>query len=152
MKLKNAGIGFLVGVTGGTLIAMLNAPKSGSELQASLKSGSGNMKSQMDQLKIEADEVKSSFLKTKHESQEVFKTLGDEIKTMISNYQADISPNIEGIQKNVENHQNRGEEDQESVGQIQDNLKFKFKYAFTQQQGTYICVLLLSCDILASVV
>ncbi|WP_411842233.1 YtxH domain-containing protein [Salinicoccus sp. HZC-1] len=127
MKIKNAGIGFLVGVTGGTLIAMLNAPKSGSELQASLKSGSGSMKSQMDQLKIEANEVKSSFLTTKHESQEVFKTLGDEIKSMVSNYQADISPNIERIKKEGENLQNRGEEIQESVGKIQDNFKFKFK-------------------------
>ncbi len=70
---------------------MMNAPKSGSELQSSLKSSSGDMKAQMDQLKIEANEVKSSFLKTKHESQEVFKTLGDEVKTMISNYKADIS-------------------------------------------------------------
>ncbi|GAB3062241.1 YtxH domain-containing protein [Salinicoccus sesuvii] len=110
MKLKNIAIGFLVGVTGGSLIAMLNAPKSGSELQSSLKSSSGNLKTQMDQLKVEANEVKSSFLKTKHESQEVFKTLGDEIKAMISNYQADINPNIERIKGDLENLQNRAED------------------------------------------
>ncbi|MCG1009436.1 YtxH domain-containing protein [Salinicoccus sp. ID82-1] len=110
MKFKNIAVGFLVGATGGALIAVLNAPKSGSELQSSLKSNSGNLKTQLDQLKIEANEVKSSFLKTKHESQEVFSTLGDEIKAMISNYQADINPNIEHIKGDVSNLQNRAEE------------------------------------------
>src|SRR5690625_7075802 len=68
MKFKNIAVGFAVGVTGGMLVSFLNAPKSGSELQQSLKNESGNFKSQMNQLKIEADEVKSSLLKTKHES------------------------------------------------------------------------------------
>ncbi len=101
MKFRNLAAGFAVGVAGGTLIAVLNAPKSGAELQSSLKSGSGNMKTQMNQLKMEANEVKSSFLQTKRESQEVFETLGDEVKTMISNFQADINPNIEHIKKDV---------------------------------------------------
>lgn len=127
MRIKNLGIGLLVGVTGGALIAVLNAPKSGDDLQASLKSNSGSMKSQMNQLKIEAGEVKSSFLTTKHESQEVFKTLGNEVKTMVSNFQADINPNIERLKENGENLQHRGEEVQKSVSNIQDNFKFKFK-------------------------
>ncbi|MFD2828896.1 YtxH domain-containing protein [Corticicoccus populi] len=110
MKLKNVTAGFLVGVTGGVLIAVLNAPKSGKDLTQSLKSGSGSIKSQISQIKTEADEVKSSFLKTKHESQEVFSNLGDEIKTMISNFQSDMKPNIENIQEHVDNLQNRGEE------------------------------------------
>src|SRR5690625_5817526 len=93
MKFKNIAVGFALPISGGMLVSFLNAPKSGSELQHSLKNESGNFKSQMNQLKIEADEVKSSFLKTKHESQEVFNSLGDEIKTMISNFQADINPN-----------------------------------------------------------
>ncbi|GAA3722760.1 YtxH domain-containing protein [Salinicoccus jeotgali] len=114
MKFRNLAAGFAVGVAGGTLIAVLNAPKSGAELQSSLKSGSGNMKTQMNQLKMEANEVKSSFLQTKRESQEVFETLGDEVKTMISNFQADINPNIEHIKKDVDNIQNRVEEIQDT--------------------------------------
>jgi gas vesicle protein len=110
MKLKNVATGFLVGVSGGVLIAVLNAPKSGKDLTQSLKSSSGNMKSQLNQIKVEADEVKSSFLKTKYESQEVFSNLGDEIKTIIANFQSDISPNIDNIQEHVENLQNRGNE------------------------------------------
>lgn len=110
MKFKNIGAGFLVGVTGGVLIAVLNAPKSGKDLTKSLKSGSGSFKSQIKQIKTEADEVKASFLKTKHESQEVFSDLGDEIKTLISNFQSDIKPNIDIIQEHAENLQNRGEE------------------------------------------
>lgn len=110
MKLKNVTAGFLAGVTGGVLIAVLNAPKSGKDLTRSLKSNSGTVKSQINQIKVEADEVKSSFLKTKHESQEVFSNLGDEIKTMISNFQSDINPNIEIIQEHAENLQNRAGE------------------------------------------
>lgn len=102
MKLKNIGVGFAVGITGGMLISFLNAPKSGKELQQSLKTGSNDLKSQMDQLKIEGEDIKNSFLKTKHESSEVFSTLGDEVKSMISNFQADINPNIERLQHNIE--------------------------------------------------
>lgn len=109
MKLKNIGVGFLVGVTGGVLISFLNAPKSGKELQLSLKSGSSDLKSQFNQLKIEGDEIKNSFLKTKRESSEVFQSLGDEVKTMISNFQADINPNIERLQGNIDNVTNRVE-------------------------------------------
>ncbi|MCD2137310.1 YtxH domain-containing protein [Salinicoccus halitifaciens] len=123
MKLKNIAVGFLVGVTGGALVSMLNAPKSGSELQQSLKEESGNFKSQMNQVKIEANAVKSSFLKTKHESQEVFSSLGDEIKTMISNFQADINPNIENIQNHVDNLSNRGEEISKTAGNITSRKK-----------------------------
>ena len=50
----------------------------------------------------EGEEIKNSFLKTKHESSEVFSTLGDEVKSMISNFQADINPNIERLQENIE--------------------------------------------------
>lgn len=109
MKLKNIGVGFAVGITGGMLISFLNAPKSGKELQQSLKRGSGDLKMQMDQLKIEGEEIKNSFLKTKHESSEVFSTLGDEVKSMISNFQADINPNIERLQGNIENISNKTE-------------------------------------------
>ena len=109
LKLKNIGVGFLVGVTGGVLISFLNAPKSGKELQLSLKSGSSDLKSQFNQLKIEGDEIKNSFLKTKRESSEVFQSLGDEVKTMISNFQADINPNIERLQGNIDNVTNRVE-------------------------------------------
>lgn len=109
MKLKNIGVGFAVGVTGGMLISFLNAPKSGKELQQSLKTGSNDLKSQMDQLKIEGEEIKNSFLKTKHESSEVFTTLGDEVKSMISNFQADINPNIERLQSNIENISNKAD-------------------------------------------
>lgn len=107
MKLKNIGVGFTVGLTGGLLIAFLNAPKSGKALQNSLASGSNDLQSGLNQLKIEGDEIKNTFLKTKHESSEVFSTLGDEVKTMISNFQADINPNIERLQTNIENVQNR---------------------------------------------
>lgn len=109
MKLKNIGVGFAVGVTGGMLISFLNAPKSGKELQQSLKTGSNDLKTQMDQLKIEGEEIKNSFLKTKHESSEVFSTLGDEVKSMISNFQADINPNIERLQSNIENISNKAD-------------------------------------------
>lgn len=107
MKLKNIGVGFAVGITGGMLISFLNAPKSGKELQLSLKSGSSDLKSQVDQLKIEGEDIKNSFLTTKHESSEVFSTLGDEVKTMISNFQSDINPNIERLQGNIENITNK---------------------------------------------
>src|SRR5699024_500542 len=109
MKLKNIGVGFAVGITGGMLISFLNAPKSGKELQQSLKRGSGDLKMQIDKLKIEEEEIKKSFLKTKHESSDVFSTLGDEVKSMISNFQADINPNIERLQGNIENISNKAE-------------------------------------------
>lgn len=120
MKLKNIGVGFAVGITGGMLISFLNAPKSGKELQLSLKSGSSDLKSQVDQLKIEGEDIKNSFLTTKHESSEVFSTLGDEVKTLISNFQSDINPNVERLQGNIENITNKVDS---AVSEVTNNDK-----------------------------
>ncbi|MCU5746806.1 YtxH domain-containing protein [Staphylococcus sp. SQ8-PEA] len=46
----------------------------------------------------------------KSESKEFGSSIGDEVKELIGNFKSDINPNIERIQSNIENLQNRGEE------------------------------------------
>ncbi|RIO08156.1 YtxH domain-containing protein, partial [Mammaliicoccus sciuri] len=59
---------------------------------------------------------------TKDESQIAIKSLSEESKTMINECKADINPNIEQIQKNIENISNRGNEIQKEI----QNTKLPF--------------------------
>jgi len=66
--------------------------------------------------------IKEYVLKTKDESQIAIQSLSEEIKTMISQFKADIDPNIDRIQKNIENISNRGNEIQKEI----QNTKLPF--------------------------
>ena len=66
--------------------------------------------------------MKEYVLKTKDESQIAIQSLSEEIKTMISQFKADIDPNIDRIQKNIENISNRGNEIQKEI----QNTKLPF--------------------------
>ncbi|ATD29854.1 YtxH domain-containing protein [Macrococcoides bohemicum] len=118
MKFSRILLGFGVGIAAGAATSILNAPKSGKELQQNFQSTAYDTKAQMNQLKIEANEVKDAVFKTKDASQEVMKTMTDEIKDMIAHYKSDIQPNVENLKGNIENLNNRKTE-------IMDNLSKK---------------------------
>ncbi|WP_414048623.1 YtxH domain-containing protein [Macrococcus animalis] len=107
MKFSRIILGFGVGLAAGAATSIFNAPKSGKELQQNFKSTSYDTKAQVNQLKIEANEVKDYVFKTKDASQEVMKTMADEIRDMIAHYKSDIQPNIENLKGNINNINNR---------------------------------------------
>src|SRR5699024_12200909 len=89
--------------------------RSGDALRTDLKSTADGSKVQINEIKDNVAEIKEYVLKTKDESQIAIQSLSEEIKTMISQFKADIDPNIDRIQKNIENISNRGNEIQKEI-------------------------------------
>ncbi len=113
MKFRNIAFGLAIGVVSGVGIALLN------NRAADRPQGDGNV---INEIKAELNAAKTSMMSTTKNTPETFKTLTNEVKDLIANFQADITPNIDNIKENVENLSNRGE----SISKhIEDNpIKF----------------------------
>ena len=122
MKFTRFALGVGVGLATGFATAILNTDRSGDALRTDLKSTADGSKIQLSEIKDNAIEIKDYVLKTKDESQIAIQSLSEEIKTMINEFKADIYPNIEQIQKNIENISNRGNEIQKEI----QNTKLPF--------------------------
>lgn len=61
-------------------------------------------------IKQSINDIKNYAVQIKSESTAFGSSIGDEVKELIGNFKSDINPNIERIQSNIENLQNRGEE------------------------------------------
>lgn len=114
MRIRNIIIGFIVGLFGGTILALFNTHKSGPELQSSLTKG-GTPSQMIQQVKSEFNNAKANIMATSKDTPETFKTLTEEVKGLITNYKSDIDSNIENIQGNIENLKNRGESIQKDL-------------------------------------
>lgn len=122
MKFSRLAIGVGVGLVTGFTTAILNTDRSGDALKTDLKSTTDGSKIQLNEIKDNAVEIRNYVLKTKDESQIAIQSLSEEVKTMINEFKADINPNIEQIQKNIENISNRGNEIQKEI----QNTKLPF--------------------------
>lgn len=122
MKFSRLAIGIGVGLVTGFTTAILNTDRSGDALKTDIQSTTDGSKVQLDEMKASAKEIKDYVLKTKDESQIAIQSLSEEVKTMINEFKADIDPNIEQIQKNIENINNRGNEIQKEI----QNTKLPF--------------------------
>ncbi|MDF0244108.1 YtxH domain-containing protein [Staphylococcus pseudintermedius] len=65
---------------------------------------------EVDTMKNSIHDIKRYTAQIKNESQSFAGSIGDEVKTMIGEFKADINPNIKQLQSHIENLQNRGEE------------------------------------------
>ncbi|BCU52651.1 gas vesicle protein [Staphylococcus auricularis] len=61
-------------------------------------------------IKQSITDITNYISQIKSEGKQFASTIGDDVKSMIGNFQSDIKPNIEQIQSHIENLQNRGEE------------------------------------------
>lgn len=109
MGIRNFAIGFVVGVVGGVSLSVLNAPQSGRELTASLKSNSGTVSASASQVKEEINNIKQSVLRAKHEASNI-KELTNEVKDLVDNFKTDIEPNIDHLKDDVATLQNTAED------------------------------------------
>lgn len=100
MKIRNIAFGLAVGVVSGVGIAMLN------KRTAETVPGENNV---MNEIKSEINAAKTNMLSTTKNTPETFKNLTKEVKDLISNFQADIEPNINNIKESVDDLSNRGE-------------------------------------------
>src|SRR5699024_8935201 len=122
MKFTRFALGVGVGLATGFATAILNTDRSGDALRTDLKSTADGSKVQINEIKDNVAEIKEYVLKTKDESQIAIQSLSEEIETMNSEYEDDIDPNIDRIQKNIEHISNRSNEIQKEI----QNTKLPF--------------------------
>lgn len=111
MKLANITLGLAVGVLTGVSLVLSERqqPSLGTKAQVDHKATS-DISSELDLMSLQMSDIKTNAVTIKEDGTEFAKTIGDDIKKIIGEFKADITPNIERLQGHIENLQNRGEE------------------------------------------
>lgn len=110
MRALQISLGLAAGVATGLGVALTQRSKSTRIESTTVGRPKSELELEVDNIKRSVNDILGYVNDIKTESQSVAGTIGDEIKTMISEFQSDINPNIERLQSHIENLQNRGEE------------------------------------------
>ncbi|ARJ08998.1 YtxH domain-containing protein [Staphylococcus lugdunensis] len=119
MKATRIIFGLGVGIAAGVAVTFLNRDNQ------SVKNATIDAKEPTDtnsELEREIENLKHNVYNVidytkqiKNESTAYASSIGDEIKSLIGNFKADINPNIEQLQSHIENLQNRGQQISEEL-------------------------------------
>ncbi|ANQ81447.1 YtxH domain-containing protein [Staphylococcus pseudintermedius] len=110
MKIVRMTLGVVAGVATGLGVALV--ARDGQTRIANPKAArpKTELELEVDTMKNSIHGIKRYIAQIKNESQSFAGSIGDEVKTMIGEFKADINPNIKQLQSHIENLQNRGEE------------------------------------------
>lgn len=108
MKIVRMTLGVVAGVATGLGVALV--ARDGQTRIANPKVARPKTELEVDTMKNSIHDIKRYIAQIKNESQSFAGSIGDEVKTMIGEFKADIDPNIKQLQSHIENLQNRGEE------------------------------------------
>ncbi|ARJ50098.1 YtxH domain-containing protein [Staphylococcus lutrae] len=110
MKIVRMTLGVIAGVATGLGVALI--VKDGQTRIANPKAErpKSELEHEIDTMKNSIGDIKQYVAQIKNDGQRFAGSIGDEVKTMIGEFKADIDPNIKRIQSHIENLQNRGEE------------------------------------------
>ncbi|MGO4887482.1 YtxH domain-containing protein [Anaerobacillus sp. MEB173] len=104
------GKSFLAGIITGSLIggtiALLTSPKSGSDLQKTLKENGKQMKSTLTNVKNNSLQLKDQVKDTAKEGVTAVRTFSNEIKDSVQEWKSDVEPNVKNIYENITEIQN----------------------------------------------
>lgn len=114
MRTAQIILGVTAGLATGLGVAMMNRDnKQDADRQLKVKRPAGaesEFTREIDTIKQNINDIMNYVNQIKTEGTEFGNSIGDEVKTMIGDFKADIDPNINRLQSHVENLQNRGEE------------------------------------------
>jgi len=102
-KRKSLFLGLLVGGLAGSAVALLTAPKSGNELQETLKTNSKKVKETLGTLKTESVQLKNQIVQASKEGAIIFKDFSKDIKTSVDTWKKEIEPNKTKILDEIKN-------------------------------------------------
>lgn len=99
MKLTNVVLGLGVGITTGIVVAYYRK----NTQQSFIKDN----EAEIERMKQNAAQIKDYVAQIKNESMSYASQVTDDVKDILGSFKADIQPNIERLQGNIENIQNR---------------------------------------------
>ena len=110
MRALQITLGLAAGVATGLGVALMKRD-SGTRIESTtVEKPKSDLENEINNIKRSFSDILSYVNDIKTESQTVAGSIGDEVKTMIGEFQSDIDPNIKRLQSHIENLQNRGEE------------------------------------------
>ena len=119
MKATRIIFGLGVGIAAGVAVTFLNRDNQSvknATIDAKEPTGTNSeLEREIENLKHNVYNVIDYTKQIKNESTAYASSIGDEIKSLIGNFKADINPNIEQLQSHIENLQNRGQQRSEEL-------------------------------------
>ncbi|ADC87223.1 YtxH domain-containing protein [Staphylococcus lugdunensis] len=119
MKATRIIFGLGVGIAAGVAVTFLNRDNQSvknATIDAKEPTGTNSeLEREIENLKHNVYNVIDYTKQIKNESTAYASSIGDEIKSLIGNFKADINPNIEQLQSHIENLQNRGQQISEEL-------------------------------------
>lgn len=119
MKATRIILGLGVGIAAGVAVTFLNRDNQSvknATIDAKEPTGTNSeLEREIENLKHNVYNVIDYTKQIKNESTAYASSIGDEIKSLIGNFKADINPNIEQLQSHIENLQNRGQQISEEL-------------------------------------
>ena len=110
MKAVRITLGVVAGVATGLGVALIKKDGQTRIANPRPERPKTELEQEVDTIKQSVNDIVSYVTQIKTESQSFASSIGDEVKTMIGEFQADIDPNVKRIQTHIENLQNRGQE------------------------------------------
>ncbi|MDU4449170.1 MAG: YtxH domain-containing protein [Staphylococcus lugdunensis] len=119
MKATRIIFGLGVGIAAGVAVTFLNRDNQSvknATIDAKEPTGTNSeLEREIENLKHNVYNVIDYTKQIKNESTAYASSIGDEIKSLIGNFKADINPNIEQLQSHIENLQNLGQQISEEL-------------------------------------
>lgn len=102
-KGKSLFLGFIIGSLAGSAVALLAAPKSGNELQETIKTNSKKVKETLGTLKTESVQFKNQVVQASKEGAIILKDFSNDVKTSVDTWKKEIEPNKTKILDEIKN-------------------------------------------------
>ncbi|MCS4487161.1 YtxH domain-containing protein [Staphylococcus americanisciuri] len=110
MNAAKITLGLAVGVATGVSLVLMERQNQTLQAQNTNKKLPSDISNEVDTIQSQIHQIKDHALTIKKDGTDFAKSISGEIKTSIGEFKADITPNIQRLQKYLENIQNRGEE------------------------------------------
>ncbi|MGE7091595.1 YtxH domain-containing protein [Lysinibacillus sp. NPDC048646] len=123
MKAKPFLIGLTTGIVGGTIAVLFSTPQSGRQLRATLVSNADCTKDKLQDIKLQAGNVKQSVNMLTNEAKNNIPQIINELKQSITIFTQEIEPTKNNLQQEIESLQNSISEIEKNVAQFTDRKK-----------------------------
>ncbi|GAE35676.1 YtxH domain-containing protein [Halalkalibacter akibai] len=96
----------ITGIVAGTAIigatTLLTTPKSGKDVRQSCKENALKIRTGMDQFKNDSKTTSIQLKQTVKVGKETFRTIGEDVKTSVKDWQTDINPMLNKLKEDVD--------------------------------------------------
>ena len=110
MKAAKITLGLAAGIATGVSLVLMERQKDAVRTNNLTENAPAEISTELDTMKSQLDDIKNHAVTIKQDGTEFARSIGGDLKTAIGEFKADITPNIQRLQRYIENIQNRGEE------------------------------------------